>query len=110
MMSLCANADFLPTRSVLSLSTVCLLNSGEVEQLRKSRVDRCLPRENVCETTGEDPAAGRWRKAASRLSSNKYQSSRPGLRPASPEGVQEARFYSNVLKVTSCYNGRSLGE
>lgn len=40
-------ADFLPTRSVLKVCLpVCLLNSGEVEQLRKSKeIDRCLSRE-----------------------------------------------------------------
>lgn len=46
----CANmADFLPTRSVLKVCLpVCLLNSGEVEQLRKSKeIDRCLSREKT---------------------------------------------------------------
>ncbi|XP_061564841.1 guanine nucleotide-binding protein subunit alpha-13-like [Cololabis saira] len=46
----CANmADFLPTRSVLKVCLpVCLLNNGEVEQLRKSReIDRCLSREKT---------------------------------------------------------------
>uniref|UniRef100_A0A3Q3QWM5 Guanine nucleotide binding protein (G protein), alpha 13b n=1 Tax=Monopterus albus TaxID=43700 RepID=A0A3Q3QWM5_MONAL len=40
-------ADFLPTRSVLKVCLpVCLLNSGEVEQLRKSKeIDRCISRE-----------------------------------------------------------------
>ncbi|XP_041671380.1 guanine nucleotide-binding protein subunit alpha-13-like [Cheilinus undulatus] len=42
-------ADFLPTRSVLKVCLpVCLLNSGEVEQLRKSKeIDRCLSREKT---------------------------------------------------------------
>uniref|UniRef100_A0A3Q0RR88 Guanine nucleotide binding protein (G protein), alpha 13b n=1 Tax=Amphilophus citrinellus TaxID=61819 RepID=A0A3Q0RR88_AMPCI len=42
-------ADFLPTRSVLKVCLpVCLLNSGEVEQLRKSReIDRCLSKEKT---------------------------------------------------------------
>ncbi|KAM6964108.1 guanine nucleotide-binding protein subunit alpha-13-like [Tautogolabrus adspersus] len=42
-------ADFLPTRSVLKVFLpVCLLNNGEVEQLRKSReIDRCLSREKT---------------------------------------------------------------
>lgn len=46
----CANmADFLPTRSVLKVCLpVCLLNSGEVEQLRRSKeIDRCLSREKT---------------------------------------------------------------
>lgn len=46
----CANmADFLPTRSVLKVCLpVCLLNSGEVEQIRKSKeIDRCLSREKT---------------------------------------------------------------
>lgn len=46
----CANmADFLPTRSVLKVCLpVCLLNNGEVEQLRKSKeIDRCLSREKT---------------------------------------------------------------
>lgn len=46
----CANmADFLPTRSVLKVCLpVCLLNSGEVEQLRKSKeIDRCLSKEKT---------------------------------------------------------------
>lgn len=40
-------ADFLPSRSVLKVCLpVCLLNSGEVEQLRRSKeIDRCLSRE-----------------------------------------------------------------
>ncbi|XP_074476282.1 guanine nucleotide-binding protein subunit alpha-13-like [Sebastes fasciatus] len=42
-------ADFLPTRSLLKVCLpVCLLNSGEVEQLRKSKeIDRCLSREKT---------------------------------------------------------------
>ncbi|CAG06597.1 unnamed protein product, partial [Tetraodon nigroviridis] len=42
-------ADFLPTRSVLKVCLpVCLLNSGEVEQIRKSKeIDRCLSREKT---------------------------------------------------------------
>lgn len=42
-------ADFLPTRSVLKVCLpVCLLNSGEGEQLRKSKeIDRCLSREKT---------------------------------------------------------------
>ncbi|XP_068440065.1 guanine nucleotide-binding protein subunit alpha-13-like [Clinocottus analis] len=42
-------ADFLPTRSMLKVCLpVCLLNSGEVEQLRKSKeIDRCLSREKT---------------------------------------------------------------
>lgn len=42
-------ADFLPTRSVLKVCLpVCLLNSGEMEQLRKSKeIDRCLSREKT---------------------------------------------------------------
>lgn len=42
-------ADFLPTRSVLKVCLpVCLLNSSEVEQLRKSKeIDRCLSREKT---------------------------------------------------------------
>ncbi|XP_032359146.1 guanine nucleotide-binding protein subunit alpha-13 [Etheostoma spectabile] len=42
-------ADFLPTRSVLKVCLpVCLLNSGEVEQVRKSKeIDRCLSREKT---------------------------------------------------------------
>ncbi|KAK5851101.1 hypothetical protein PBY51_001920 [Eleginops maclovinus] len=42
-------ADFLPTRSVLKVCLpVCLLNGGEVEQLRKSKeIDRCLSREKT---------------------------------------------------------------
>ncbi|TMS22451.1 Guanine nucleotide-binding protein subunit alpha-13 [Larimichthys crocea] len=42
-------ADFLPTRSVLKVCLpVCLLNNGEVEQLRKSKeIDRCLSREKT---------------------------------------------------------------
>ncbi|XP_006791020.2 guanine nucleotide-binding protein subunit alpha-13 [Neolamprologus brichardi] len=42
-------ADFLPTRSVLKVCLpVCLLNSGEVEQLRKSKeIDRCLSKEKT---------------------------------------------------------------
>ncbi|XP_070782667.1 guanine nucleotide-binding protein subunit alpha-13-like isoform X1 [Enoplosus armatus] len=42
-------ADFLPTRSVLKdCLPVCLLNTGEVEQLRKSKeIDRCLSREKT---------------------------------------------------------------
>lgn len=46
----CANmADFLPTRSVLKVCLpVCLLNTGEVEQIRKSKeIDRCLSREKT---------------------------------------------------------------
>lgn len=46
----CANmADFLPTRSVLKVCLpVCLLNSGEVDQIRKSKeIDRCLSREKT---------------------------------------------------------------
>lgn len=46
----CANmADFLPTRSVLKVCLpVCLLNNGEVEQLRRSKeIDRCLSREKT---------------------------------------------------------------
>lgn len=46
----CANmADFLPTRSVLKVCLpVCLLNNGEVEQIRKSKeIDRCLSREKT---------------------------------------------------------------
>ncbi|XP_029954274.1 guanine nucleotide-binding protein subunit alpha-13 [Salarias fasciatus] len=42
-------ADFLPTRSVLKVCLpVCLLNNGEVEQLRRSKeIDRCLSREKT---------------------------------------------------------------
>lgn len=42
-------ADFLPTRSVLKVCLpVCLLNSGELEQIRKSKeIDRCLSREKT---------------------------------------------------------------
>uniref|UniRef100_A0A8C5DDS6 Guanine nucleotide-binding protein subunit alpha-13-like n=1 Tax=Gouania willdenowi TaxID=441366 RepID=A0A8C5DDS6_GOUWI len=42
-------ADFLPTRSVLKVCLpVCLLNSGELEQLRKSKeIDRDLTREKT---------------------------------------------------------------
>ncbi|TNN52717.1 Guanine nucleotide-binding protein subunit alpha-13 [Liparis tanakae] len=42
-------ADFLPTSSMLKVCLpVCLLNSGEVEQLRKSKeIDRCLSREKT---------------------------------------------------------------
>ncbi|XP_010770665.1 guanine nucleotide-binding protein subunit alpha-13-like [Notothenia coriiceps] len=42
-------ADFLPTRSVLKVCLpVCLLNGGEVDQLRKSKeIDRCLSREKT---------------------------------------------------------------
>ncbi|XP_068160823.1 guanine nucleotide-binding protein subunit alpha-13-like isoform X1 [Antennarius striatus] len=42
-------ADFLPTRSVLKVCLpVCLLNGGEVEQIRKSKeIDRCLSREKT---------------------------------------------------------------
>lgn len=42
-------ADFLPTRSVLKVCLpVCLLNSGEVEQNRKSKeIDKCLSREKT---------------------------------------------------------------
>ncbi|KAK7913756.1 hypothetical protein WMY93_013967 [Mugilogobius chulae] len=42
-------ADFLPSRSVLKVCLpVCLLNSGEVEQIRKSKeIDRCLSREKT---------------------------------------------------------------
>lgn len=42
-------ADFLPTRSVLKVCLpVCLLNGGEVEQLRRSKeIDRCLSREKT---------------------------------------------------------------
>uniref|UniRef100_A0A8C6UH73 Guanine nucleotide binding protein (G protein), alpha 13b n=1 Tax=Neogobius melanostomus TaxID=47308 RepID=A0A8C6UH73_9GOBI len=42
-------ADFLPSRSVLKVCLpVCLLNSGEVEQNRKSKeIDRCLSREKT---------------------------------------------------------------
>jgi len=46
----CANmADFLPTSSMLKVCLpVCLLNSGEVEQLRKSKeIDRCISREKT---------------------------------------------------------------
>ncbi|XP_028843919.1 guanine nucleotide-binding protein subunit alpha-13-like [Denticeps clupeoides] len=39
-------ADFLPSRSALLRFTSCLLNSGEAEQVRKSRqIDRSLSRE-----------------------------------------------------------------
>ncbi|XP_037834508.1 guanine nucleotide-binding protein subunit alpha-13 [Kryptolebias marmoratus] len=42
-------ADFLPSRSVLKVCLpVCLLNSGEVEQTRKSKeIDKCLSREKT---------------------------------------------------------------
>ncbi|KAM8887844.1 guanine nucleotide-binding protein subunit alpha-13-like [Synchiropus picturatus] len=42
-------ADFLPTRSVLKVCLpVCLLSSGEVEQVRRSKeIDRCLSREKT---------------------------------------------------------------
>ncbi|XP_068610924.1 guanine nucleotide-binding protein subunit alpha-13-like [Brachionichthys hirsutus] len=42
-------ADFLPTRSVLKVCLpVCLLNGGEVDQIRKSKeIDRCLSREKT---------------------------------------------------------------
>ncbi|XP_029932964.1 guanine nucleotide-binding protein subunit alpha-13-like [Myripristis murdjan] len=42
-------ADFLPSRSVLKVCLpVCLLNSGEVEQIRKSKeIDRCISREKT---------------------------------------------------------------
>nr|XP_040032301.1 guanine nucleotide-binding protein subunit alpha-13 [Gasterosteus aculeatus aculeatus] len=42
-------ADFLPTRSVLKVCLpVCLLNSGEVDQLRKSKeIDRRISREKT---------------------------------------------------------------
>ncbi|KAF6718125.1 Guanine nucleotide-binding protein subunit alpha-13 [Oryzias melastigma] len=42
-------ADFLPTRSVLKVCLpVCLLNSGEVEQIRKSKeIDKTISREKT---------------------------------------------------------------
>ncbi|TKS89573.1 Guanine nucleotide-binding protein subunit alpha-13 [Collichthys lucidus] len=84
-------ADFLPTRSVLKVCLpVCLLNNGEVEQLRKSKeIDRCLsPGENLRKTAGEDPAAGRWRERQVDFPQTNADHPRPGLRPASPRGLQ----------------------
>lgn len=47
-----------------------------------------LPGENVRETAGEDPAAGRWRERQVDFPQTNADHPRPGLRPASPGGLQ----------------------
>lgn len=47
-----------------------------------------LPGENIRETAGEDPAARRWRERQVDFPQTNADHPRPGLRPASPRGLQ----------------------